>query len=256
MDCVYQERKPRTKGPNQKLRALQDKMNELQSKIESRGGSADELSDENGESGDDEDEFTLAPTEDSISPTRQPEDFTRAASILSRTTALGVLPQAGVPSQMASSSTDGQTTDWLFSVFRDEVGPLTMLFPQGSLPYGPLAFRQAAASLAGRYLGGQMEQHARDLYVAARSSIQPMLTRKVPPTLEGCNIVVMLAMYLCFSHDVVEMSEGTELLSMLSGFVRDLGLTDELLVFKSRLISNSQPASEFATPDLKRKLLW
>jgi hypothetical protein len=101
-----------------------------------------------------------------------------------------------------------------------------------------------------------MEQHARDLYVAARSSIQPMLTRKVPPTLEGCNIVVMLAMYLCFSHDVVEMSEGTELLSMLSGFVRDLGLTDELLVFKSRLISNSQPASEFATPDLKRKLLW
>ncbi len=213
------------------MKEMQEKIAELQSKLEGAGtfdaSDRDEESETESESSQSDPELPPPPRE-------------------------AIVPLT--PAQTNPTySADAQTTDWLFSIFRDEVAPLVMLFPRDILPDRPLSFRQAAAALAGRYLGGRFQQPARDLFAVAKASIEPMLKRETPPSLEGCYTATMLAVYLCFSADLQEMAAGSDLVTTLAGFVRELGHADELLVFKTKI---PQPASEFATPDLKRKIFW
>lgn len=228
--CKYNERRPRALAPAQQIKALQSKVEVLQTKLREAGIEGSEIEE-------------LVRTESGDGSGQSDRE------------AVSQSPVSEAVSQQPMHLPDEHIIGYLYSVFENELGPIVFLYPAGSLPGTvPAAFRYAAAALAARYLGGTYEVAGASLSIAASSTIEPMLQGKMMPTVEACHICLLLAYYFAYGSDVGDLEEAQRTVARLGVLLRELGLVDELEMFRPR--TRQLTPGPFSSLELNRRLFW
>lgn len=250
-ECVYQERKPRQLAPQRQVRVLQARVLELERQLARANRQSDEE--------DDDEAAASGATVPGTTANRAATStsLSQSASAHRNSSSEGFL--SGASSQLSGTSLppDRMVVDWLYRVFALEVGPVVLLFPQGSLPEDPgEPFRNAAAALAARYLGPPSDSHCKSLANLARRFVEPVVAGKKSPSVEAAQVMLLLANFYAMSADVQELEDAQRMSSVLANTVRELGLADELSVFRASSRTAAAGQSVWDSVDLRRKLFW
>lgn len=148
---------------------------------------------------------------------------------------------------------DPDTMLGLYSTYRNSIGSSVFFDWLGTVEENSPLLRLSIACVSARAVPNS-EDVCRRLFRRTRLALEPTLAGAVEPTVDVCRALMNLIAFLGLSEDFAELLAAQQLLKLLSGFIKSMGIMNEANHVNTRGYGGTVVASHDMAE--RRMLFW